>query len=958
MNIKKVFLVSHTNWDREWYLPYEGYRFRMAKTLDKLLQIFDENPHFRHFTWDGHTIFIEDYLQLRPHKREKLRYYIKQGRLQVGPWYTMPDEFLVSGEALIRNLLLGTQIAKNYGNVMRVGYLVDTFGHISQMPQILEGFGIDEAIIWRGVGSEIDSLEFEWEAPNGSKVLVTQLADHGGYSNMDPVSRDRQEFINLIRDFQFRLSSYSPTGYLLIMNGKDYSEPQEYLPNILEQLDYHIGEVEIIHSTIPSYMEAVRQVSPSLQTWRGELYSCEKATILGDVRSTRRGTKQKNWEVEVLLEKWTEPMASWAWLLGKEYPRDFLVQAWKYLLQCHLHDPICGSCIDEVEEAMAQRFYGAKVLAEEILDESVRCICSSVNTSELKSERIPLVVFNSTSNSTTDCVEALVWYPDEAKNLVVRDINGELVPCQIGERECTTIFSFLFTKDNLPELSDRIRGVAYNIEGNIAERLKIVSMRIKNRLKTDKMLEVFLYPVREGAFQEISTQHIMEEIESFIRQNHTPNFRLNVKIAHKIPLLFLAEKVPGVGYKTYLVEESSSDPTFRSGVRCKSPYYLENKWYKVEINRKDGTLNIKDKINSVIYKRCNQFIDEGDAGDTNNFCPPEENGLVDQSQDPPTVSLVEDGPVRTTVRINMVLLLPQSLSEDRTSRSTQKIGCPVTVNLSLYSHVNRIDFQVNVENKARDHRLRVYFPTPIHTDYSFSESNFDVVKRPIDVPQGEGWVEKPTGIYPHQSFVDVTDGQKGVAIANKGIPEFQVMRGSDGIIVALTLLRCIGHLGRSDLTNRRGAGAPLQDIPGAQCLGTYCFEYSFISHQGTWHTSQIQQRAHEFESPLRAYQTNIHPGALPLEQHFVKIEPNCLVLSAIKQSEENENLIVRLYNPTSTKVVGKVALFTTFDKVSSVRLDETKNITESLVEDEASGIQLQVPAKSIETLRFIFTKSS
>jgi mannosylglycerate hydrolase len=155
-----VHFVSHTHWDREWYLTYEQFRLRLVGLIDRLLDLMESRPDFEFFHLDGQTIVLEDYLELRPAQEGRLRKLIEDGRILIGPWYDMPDEFLVSGESLVRNLALGHRLASTFGTPMPVGYLPDLFGHVAQMPQILRGLGLDNAILWRGFGGP--RAEYWW----------------------------------------------------------------------------------------------------------------------------------------------------------------------------------------------------------------------------------------------------------------------------------------------------------------------------------------------------------------------------------------------------------------------------------------------------------------------------------------------------------------------------------------------------------------------------------------------------------------------------------------------------------------------------------------------------------------------------------------------------------------------------------------------------------------------------
>ena len=150
--MQTLHVISHTHWDREWYLTFQQFRLKLVHLIDKLLEILDEDPDFKYFMLDGQTIVLDDYLQIRPDMEEVLRQHIQKGRILIGPWHILPDMFLVSPEARIRNLLQGARTARKFGPKMPIGYIPDPFGHPGQVPQILKRFGIEAAALWRGVG--------------------------------------------------------------------------------------------------------------------------------------------------------------------------------------------------------------------------------------------------------------------------------------------------------------------------------------------------------------------------------------------------------------------------------------------------------------------------------------------------------------------------------------------------------------------------------------------------------------------------------------------------------------------------------------------------------------------------------------------------------------------------------------------------------------------------------------
>ena len=228
--MQKIFFVSHTHWDREWYEPFQVFRLRLVNCIDKLLDIFSTEPDYRYFLLDGQTIVLEDDLEARPDHEQALRDLVGAGRVQVGPWYVLPDEFLVSGEAIIRNLLRGTRLARDFGRTMHIGYLPDPFGHISQMPQILRGFGFGTAAFRRGLADE--PTELWWQSPDGTRVLACYLRD--GYDNAAWMRRDDDGFVDDLKKLRDSLAPHATTSNLLLLNGTDHMEPWADLPRQLE----------------------------------------------------------------------------------------------------------------------------------------------------------------------------------------------------------------------------------------------------------------------------------------------------------------------------------------------------------------------------------------------------------------------------------------------------------------------------------------------------------------------------------------------------------------------------------------------------------------------------------------------------------------------------------------------------------------------------------------------------
>ncbi|HEX2453770.1 MAG TPA: hypothetical protein VHI99_08710, partial [Vicinamibacterales bacterium] len=175
-----LFFVPHTHWDREWYRPFQSFRMSLVDVVDEVLDQLEGDEQLQ-FMLDGQLATVDDYLEIRPENEERIRALVQAGRLAIGPWQTLVDEFLVDGETTFRNLETGLGRAADFGGAMRVGYLPDMFGHVAQMPQILRLAGLETAVVWRGVPTAVDFHRFVWEGADGFSVVAEYLPE--GYGN-------------------------------------------------------------------------------------------------------------------------------------------------------------------------------------------------------------------------------------------------------------------------------------------------------------------------------------------------------------------------------------------------------------------------------------------------------------------------------------------------------------------------------------------------------------------------------------------------------------------------------------------------------------------------------------------------------------------------------------------------------------------------------------------------------
>ena len=866
----KAFIVPHTHWDREWYQTFQQFRVRLIDLINNLINILEKNKTFSDFTLDGQTIVLEDYLEVHPERREILKKYITEGKIHVGPWYILPDEFLVSAESMVRNLLLGHKIASEFGRVMKVGYIPDPFGHISQMPQILKGFGIDNIIFWRGIEcNQTQGNEFIWQGPDGTELFAVHLPK-AGYGNAVSLSEDLDQAYKLIKGAIDDLLSRETSKSLLLLNGSDHLHAQPHIPHLAKELNKRFADIEIKQGNLKEYIDYAKETAkPNLNKVTGEFRSGKDAPILQSVYSSRMYIKQANERCENLLENWVEPTATLAWLLGRDYPENLIWTSWRWLLKNHPHDSICGCSIDQVHKEMLTRFDWSGQIAQEVINKSLGYITEKIEIDYLNKDELALVVFNPLPYPIDENVEARVKFPKEINlnRVKILTIEGDEIPYQLK---------------------------GYGLD-----------------------YKIIFSPFGNPQFPEVNY----------------------------IDLSFTAKNIPACGYNTFVIKAINEVKIFKeyeTDIRAGRDY-IENKYYKISAET-NGTLTIMDKLNDKIFKNCNRFIDGGDAGDEYTYSPPLNNKIIVSRLD--HISIQDIGPAEATLNVSGKMILPVGLKPDRKSRADKKVECPVESKIKLFSEVQRIEFKTTFDNQCHDHCLQVEFPTNIKTNYVYAEGHFDVVKRSIKLPDSEGWVEKAYKTAHNSGFVDINNGKYGMAILNKGLPEYEII--PDNNTVALTLLRSVGWLSRGDLEYRKENAGPSFPTPEAQCLGENIFYYALIPHQGNWDDACISQKTRQYKTKILTKQLKNQPGNLADKYSFIGLEGEYLEISAIKKNEFEDKLVVRVYNPADRETTGKIKLGFAIHKVYLGRLDESYN-EELHYED---GVKITLRPKEIKTIIF------
>ncbi len=934
---RTAIVVSHTHWDREWYLPFQEFRMQLVDLVDALLDLLAQDGDFKHFMLDGQSVILDDYAEVRPGRQAELAKYIQDGRISVGPWYTLPDEALVSGEALIRNLIAGQRSAAPFGPVMQVGYLPDTFGHLNQLPQIVRSWGLKAAVVTRGVPDS--PCEFLWDGPDGLPILTINLRQSYGnavylYPGEDLVPR--------VKKLAQSLGPYATTPYLLFMNGMDHNPAEATIPEALRQANAALEDLKLVHGSLEQFVDTVIAAHPELEHRSGEMRDHKMHYLLPGVLSTRMWIKQRNAACQRLLERWAEPLGAWATRLGARDRRPILGQAWRYLLQNHAHDSICGCSIDQVHDEMEPRFDWVEQIGNKVIGESLETITGSA-LSATGEGAYHLAIFNSEAGPRTDVVEATFEMPVPGDTFALYDAQiGSRIPVEILHRQEQEPFSFVadssIARLLLGEMAD----------GRLVNK-HLLGMSIK-RDGNDVYLDMSAGTVGRPDEQELG--EFLAEIKRLAGSGEKLTFHYQMRYRPEVRARFVIEQVPAMGYKLLKVVPDDEGP--RQPAAATEGAQIANEFFTVSADPKDGTLTVIDRSSGRAFAGLNRFVDGGDAGDEYNYSPPlEADNFVRVPEGMPEIT-ISSTVTTQTLSIKVNYRIPAELAADRRTRSAQQVDLPIETKAILYPHVRRVDIETMVHNQAEDHRLRVHFPTGIHVKEAWADTAFDVISRPTgELTFGQDWRETPMPTFPQRCFVDVNDASHGLMVASDGLPEYEVMRDADGCTSVVTLLRCVGWLSRGDLLTRAANAGPTTATPGAQCPGRHHFRYSIIPHQGTW--KDAFRLAYEFVTPMRA--TLVWGGSPSEAAHsLVRAEPAEVVVSAVKQPEDGEGLIVRVYNPLPQAVNLRLDLGLPFEGATLVNLREQADPEEHATTGtrfvKPRHFEMKLAGKRIQTILF------
>jgi mannosylglycerate hydrolase len=452
-----VSVVVQTHWDREWYFPHQQYLARLLVVMARVVAQL-ESGALKSFLFDGQTAAYEDLIaNAEPALVKKVQRLVREKRIILGPWYVMADEFLVSGESLVRNLEIGIADANAAGNCQRVGYLPDTFGHVSQMPQILRMFGMDSAVMWRGVHTPY--AEFDWVAPDGS-VVGGLFLTQGYYQHPFNVA----DWRGALSGYLAQVAPRTRASRVLLTQGGDHLVSSDDLAARMAAFNQSQDRFTLEPSSLAAHTERVlKETAGQRERVIGRLRDNAEAFVLPDVLSTRRYLKLANQRAEDRLSGAVEPL--WAALDIANVPHAYLEKSWRLLLQNQAHDSICGCSADAVHREMLTRYAQLEQRCDAMIEGA--CAAAGMISMAQHQDRAPDVfaddsaftLFNPMPKRFSGWVTERLFVKGAARTgLSVQTIAGERLPAEV--LSVTAAGRFHSPIDDFPE---RITGFDYEV---------------------------------------------------------------------------------------------------------------------------------------------------------------------------------------------------------------------------------------------------------------------------------------------------------------------------------------------------------------------------------------------------------------------------------------------------------------------------------------------------------------
>lgn len=922
--LKKIYYYSGTHWDREWHKSFQGFRYMLVKITDKIINTLENDPAFTTFIFDGQTIALEDYCEVRPENLKRLSKLIENERIKVGPWYVMPDEFLCSGESLIRNLQIGNALAKEYGakEAMKYGVVCDIFGHIGQLPQILSGFGIEGALLGRGTNHLDTPAHFRWIAYDGSSSITFKVPEEFGYGTFwrdvwEPFTKGLDKnWNNLVERACKYIQSErkrSSLPFVVIMDSMDHTDIHPLAPKLSKELSA-IYDCPVVFESLENLVKDISKLNDELPVKIGELNKTTKrlvehSMLIPHTLSSRYDIKKENDICQTLMEKWVLPFQLLSSLDSsiqnscKPISNEYINVAYKKLISNHAHDSICGCSIDAVHKDMHYRFRQVKDIANEIIFDFVSSnideyanippnIISKVDVSEVSK----MGPFGPIKSPDGPIIQLDIWNPLTffRENEVVVDINFET---------------------NYPTI--------YFEQGSSE---KINSFKLYDTLGSE--IPYAIKNISKEKYVRVHGDHLKTK-----RDVYTISFPAKLSSLSKASFFIIPSPYPS----RYLSTMTSSDTQ------------VSNNWINLKIND-NGTIDIYDKETKKSYNNLLSFLDDGEIGDGWFHVNPINDRIINSNGSPTIIERLTNGPSSVSFRIIKNMQIPESIKDNNgnLSRSENYKTLKISTDLTVTSSSRYVDVKTIVQNNCKDHRLRLVLPTGTNSDEYYVDQSFAKIKRKTGFDENTGsWKEFDKPERSFESMVWRKDKDKNglLFISKNGLHECAANNDQLSTI-KITLFRSFSKTFLSG------------GEPDGQLQENLEFEYRMMPFSHKSKFADFLRIKDSFQTGLYSYSYPVSKGItnksnLTDTKPLIELENTNIVVSVIKSPiDKNLNaLVVRLFNASDTNITSGIKCSLPFTECLKTDLLEN---TLQIYKPENRSITLNFRPYEFTTIMFWF----
>ena len=845
---RKVHVVPHSHWDREWYFTTSRSKVYLMKDLKDVLDTLESNPDFKYFMVDAQGSLLDDYIKWMPQDKDRITKLVKEKKLVIGPWYTQTDQLVISGESIVRNMYYGMKRCETFGGYMNVGYVPDSFGQSGNMPQIYKEFGIDDTLFWRGVSDDmVNHTDYNWRGDDGSVVFTTQIPFGyyiGGNIPEDP--KQSEEFWQ--KECFEKAGGRSATKHIYFPNGFDQAPIRTNLPEIIKERNEKDPENEYVISCIEDYIKDVKSENPELEEVSGELVIAKHMRIHKSIFSSRSDLKVMNTQIQNYVTNVMEPLLTLSYNLGNDYPHEAVGEIWKLLFENAAHDSI-GSCIsDTANEDVYVRYKQARDIAVNLVELHSRLIATSVkNDAEMT-----FTLINTLPQKRNDTVVVKTYIP--GGDFAILDEKGNKVDYTVIESRDLT--DYVLSQTIKLDPSRKFYVPSQVLEATIA-------------IKTSD--------VPAFGYVQYTLDTKGNSAKNLEKKNTLENefYAINVE---EDGSLTITDKENNVTYKNQgvLVENGDDGDSFNYSPPRKDLEVFSNKSEcSVEVSGSDIYDQAVIKFNMVVPK-----------------------DLEERAEGKVSVNL----PITMTVALRKdSKVIDFNVHVDNKGLSHRLC---VLFDSQIVSSFNYADEQFGSIKRPNyyEKEMKLYMASAENK----TEKKTGVQELANWANDQSTWQEPPISIEPTQSYVSLTDGKQGIAVIPQGVREYEVL---DDHMIRLTLFRTYGFMGKENLIYRpgRASGERIIETPAAQLLKEMDFAFGFTTYASDINEANVDTLAKAYNTNIEVYTyAEFLNGRLIFSQREIEgtkesryslfETENKLVVSAIKKAEDNDGYIIRLFN--------------------------------------------------------------